>query len=128
MARATPISPARFHSWRAWNVSGDMALMHSTATSAAPIAEMASAMKSAWPGVSMTLIRTPSPPSKWNTCDISVCLRSFSSGSLLLMLEPSEESPWRLLTLVWKAIASTRAVLPLWPWPIRAMLRRFSGL
>jgi len=79
-------------------------------------------MKSGWPGVSMTL-RWQLPSLNENTWLVRVWCRSFSSGSVLLILVPSAESPWRLVTLWTKASASMTAVLPLFPCPKRAMFR-----
>ena len=96
-----------------------------TARSAARSAAATSLTKSAYPGVSITLILQPSNSNGAMASDTEMRRRA-SSGSKSVTVLPSSTRPRRDVAPAVNRSASAREVLPAPPWPTRATLRIFS--
>ena len=87
----------------------------STAPSSTPRTRSTSAMKSGWPGVSMTLTST-SPSGNPTTAALIVMPRRRSSARLSVRVVPASTDPGRSMTPAWCRSRSVRVVLPASTW------------
>jgi len=107
-----------------WTSTPSTALTTRMARSATDRPASTSAMKSAYPGVSMTLILQSSKRNGASANETEICLLT-SSGSKSQTVVPSSVRPGRDSTPPATSSASARVVLPAPPWPMSATLRIF---